>query len=72
MIVVTVFFSILNQMKFHLVQNRRKIVTGIITHSIRKEMEMLFSQCNGSMCKFYNEFVVAVSAVGVCCHDCGD
>ena len=40
MIVVTVFLSILNQMEIHLVQNGRKTVTTIISHSMRKELDV--------------------------------
>ena len=43
MIVVTVFFSILNQMEFYLVQNQWKTVITIRIHSILKEMEIYFS-----------------------------
>ena len=53
MIVVTVFLLILNQMEFHLVQNRRKTVTTIISHSMWKEMEMQFSQCRSSLSTVY-------------------
>ena len=37
--VVTVFFSILYQMDFHLVQIERKTVTTIISQSLWQEME---------------------------------
>ena len=43
MIMVTDFLSILNQMVFHLVQNQRKTVTTIISHSMWKELEIVFS-----------------------------
>ena len=49
MIVVTVFFSILNQMEFHLVQKiERKTVTTMISHSIWREIEIWFSQCRNN------------------------
>ena len=40
MIVVTVFLSILNQMDFHLVQNRKENCHHDHIPSIRKEMEI--------------------------------
>ena len=53
MIVVTVFLSILNQMKFHLVHKiERKTVTTIISHSIWKEIgNIVFSVFSDRPCQ---------------------